>query len=279
MLPFLISIPTIALAMLWIAGEAMNKPWLRRIAGPLFLIVVAGIAVTASGIITSPESSFRYSGAIKEFVAAFVKISERDGDASVVGHLRRYDSISCQTYEGSTILEWLAEPVVTMQKVRENSEIQSIELSAADSKNLDSWVGVYATPRETIGGSGTVLLIGKVGDRFHYRRTYYTDVQFYSEIDEIEKFGIPLLDEGKLYLPMANGFSHEHGTQLSASVARYVQRKVNGRVVLISAEAERAFDQGDRLYTNGILIKTEVEPTLVLDLNTVAHESVSVLGL
>ena len=156
-LPILILLLAVAFAVLWIAGEAMNNPWLRRIAGPLLLIVVAGIAVTASGIVSSLESSFRYSGAIKDFVAALIKISERDGDASVVGHLRKYDSISRQTYESSAIIEWLAEPVVTMQNVREDSEIKSIELSAADSKNLDSWVGVYATPRETIGGAGTVL--------------------------------------------------------------------------------------------------------------------------
>ena len=110
-LPILILLVTIALAVLWGIGEALNKPWLRRIAGPLFVVLVAGIATAATGISTSFDSSIRYSGAIKRFVAAVINTAERDGDAAAIEQLRKFDSISIETYEGGALLEWLAEPV------------------------------------------------------------------------------------------------------------------------------------------------------------------------
>ena len=110
-LPILILLVTIALAVLWVIGEALNKPWLRRIAGPLFVVLVAGIAAAATGISTSFDSSIRYSGAIKRFVAAVINTAERDSDAAAIDQLRKFDSISIETYEGGALLEWLAEPV------------------------------------------------------------------------------------------------------------------------------------------------------------------------
>ncbi len=109
-LPILILLVTVALAVLWVIGEASNKPWLRRIAGPLFVILVAGIAAAATGISTSFDSSIRYSGAIKRFVSAVIRTAERDGDAAAIDQLRKFDSISIETYEGGALLEWLAEP-------------------------------------------------------------------------------------------------------------------------------------------------------------------------
>lgn len=110
-LPFLILLLTIALAVLWIVGEASNKPWLRRIAGPLFVIFVAGISATAAGISTSFDGSIRYSAAMKRFVSAVIQTAERDGDAAAVEQLRRFDSVSIETYEGGALLRWLAEPI------------------------------------------------------------------------------------------------------------------------------------------------------------------------
>ena len=110
-LPILILLLTVALTVLWIIGEASNKPWLRRIAGPLFVISVAGISAIASGISTSFDGSIRYSGAVKRFVSAVIQTAERDGDAAAIEQLRRFDSVSIETYEGGALLQWLAEPV------------------------------------------------------------------------------------------------------------------------------------------------------------------------
>ena len=112
-LPTLTLLMTLALAVLWVIGEVSNKPWLRRVAGPFFVVFVAGIAAVASGISTSFDGSIRYSGAMKRFVSALIQTAEVDGDAAAVEKLRRFDSISMETYEGGALLKWLAEPLKT----------------------------------------------------------------------------------------------------------------------------------------------------------------------
>ena len=114
-MPTLILLLTLTLAILWIVGEVANKPWMRRIAGPLIVIFVAGIAAVASGVSTSFEGSFKYSQAIKRFVSALIQTAEHDGDAAAVEQLRKFDSVSIETYEGGALLEWLAEPLKTKQ--------------------------------------------------------------------------------------------------------------------------------------------------------------------
>ena len=114
-LPLLTLLLMLTFAVLWVIGEAANKPWMRRISGPLFVIFVAGIAALASGISTSFDGSIRYSGAMKRFVSALIQTAERDGDAAAVEQLRRFDSVSIETYEGGALLEWLAEPLKTNQ--------------------------------------------------------------------------------------------------------------------------------------------------------------------
>lgn len=114
-LPLLTLLLMLTFAVLWVIGEATNKPWMRRIFGPLFVIFVAGIAVLASVIRTSFDQSIHYSGAMKRFVSALIQTAERDGDAAAVEQLRRFDSVSIQTYEGGALLEWLAEPLKTNQ--------------------------------------------------------------------------------------------------------------------------------------------------------------------
>ncbi|AMV31259.1 hypothetical protein VN12_04010 [Pirellula sp. SH-Sr6A] len=110
-LPILILLLTVALVVMWIVGEASNKPWLRRVAAPLLFIMVAGISAAATGISTSFDSSIRYSGAVKRFVSAVIRTAERDGDAAAIDQLRKFDSVSIETYEGGALLRWLAEPV------------------------------------------------------------------------------------------------------------------------------------------------------------------------
>lgn len=102
---------TIALAILWVVGEALDKAWLRRTAGPFFVVAVAGIAMLGTAITTSFDDSLRYSGAMKRFVTALLETSEREGDEAAVRQLRRFDEVSTETYEGGALLTWLAEPV------------------------------------------------------------------------------------------------------------------------------------------------------------------------
>lgn len=110
-LPLLILLATITLAILWLTGEVLDKPWLRRVAGPLFVIAAGGIVVAATAISTSFDNSIRYSGAIKRFVSAVIETAERDGDAAAVDQLRKFDQVSIETYEGGALLEWLSEPI------------------------------------------------------------------------------------------------------------------------------------------------------------------------
>ena len=114
-LPVVALIMTISFAILWIVGEVSDSRWLRRVAGPLFVVAVAGIAVVATAIHTSFSDSIRYSGAMKRFVSAVIETSERDGDAAAVEQLKRFDDVSIETYEGGALLKWLAEPTAETQ--------------------------------------------------------------------------------------------------------------------------------------------------------------------
>ena len=118
-LPVLTLILTITLAILWVMGEATDKPWLRRIVGPLFVVAVACIAILATAISTSFDDSIRYSGAMKRFVSALIETSERDGDSAAVEQLRRFDAVSIETYEGGALLQWLAEPVESQNQPKD----------------------------------------------------------------------------------------------------------------------------------------------------------------
>lgn len=118
-LPVLTLILTISLAILWVVGEAIDKPWLRRISGPLFVVAAAGIAILATAISTSFEDSNRYSGAMKRFVSAVLETSEREGDAAAIKQLRRFDTVSTETYEGGALLKWLAEPIESQNEAED----------------------------------------------------------------------------------------------------------------------------------------------------------------
>jgi len=109
-LPEITLILTIVFAIMWVVGEASDKPWLRRIAGPLFVVAVACILIFATAIRTSFEDSIRYSGAMKRFVSGLLETSEREGDAAAIKQLRRFDAVSVEAYEGGALLQWLAEP-------------------------------------------------------------------------------------------------------------------------------------------------------------------------
>lgn len=97
------------LAILWIVGEAADKPLLRRISGPLLVVLVAAIAYGVASLGTSFDSSTRYSGATKEFVSALICAIDRGDVDAAHSELRRFDSVSMETYEGGAFLRWLRE--------------------------------------------------------------------------------------------------------------------------------------------------------------------------
>ena len=110
-IPQLILLTAITLACLWIVGEAMDKPAIRRIAGPLFVAIVVAIAYGAAALRTSFDDSIRHSGATKDFVAALVNAIDRGDVDAAHAELRRFDAESIETYEGGAFLRWLREPV------------------------------------------------------------------------------------------------------------------------------------------------------------------------
>jgi hypothetical protein len=90
-------------------GEAADKPVLRRIAGPLLMILVAAISYGVGSLRTSFDTSIRYSGATKNFTSALVSAIDRGDVDAAHSELRRFDSVSLETYEGGAFLRWLRE--------------------------------------------------------------------------------------------------------------------------------------------------------------------------
>lgn len=105
----MILLAVVTLAILWIVGEAGDKPTLRRLAGPLLMVLVAATAYGTASLRTSFDSSIRYSGATKEFVSALISAIDRGDVEAAHSELRRFDSVSMETYEGGAFVRWLRE--------------------------------------------------------------------------------------------------------------------------------------------------------------------------
>lgn len=140
-----------------------------------------------------------------------------------------------------------------------------------------SWIGVYSSPSEIGGFTGTVLSIEEgLRDDLDYRMTYYTDVIIGGQIREKEKRGTVLIDGDKVYIPMADGFLEKDGARLDASLSRYTRVNIRGRTVLMRDDALRAYRAENRLYDYGVLIKVAEKLELVAELNDAKHESIKV---
>ncbi len=96
----------LALPIAWAVGEATDNIWLRRIAGPLFALVVCVVSVAATAIHVGFDSSMRYTGAVDEFVDELISTADADGPDAAIHQLRSFDRVSMQTYEGGAILRW-----------------------------------------------------------------------------------------------------------------------------------------------------------------------------
>ena len=143
---------------------------------------------------------------------------------------------------------------------------------------LDSWLGIYSSPSEIGGFSGTILAIGKNFDKeLAYRMTIYSDVVLTDAIEEAEKRGDLIADGDKLYVPSAWGWYRDGKPDLKASLTRYTRLEINGREVLLRDDALKAFRQENKLYDYGILIKVADKVERFAKLEEVKHESIKVL--
>jgi hypothetical protein len=147
--------------------------------------------------------------------------------------------------------------------------------AASSQPSPQDWFGVYATPVEISGFSGTTLCLqaGYQGSP-QYRMRFYSDVISGDAIKQEELFGGFLTDGDALYLPRAFGFVREGVTSLMATVDRYTLVTINGHKVLLRDDALRAYRKEDKLYDYGILIKVDDRPDAIVDLEKVQHPSI-----
>jgi len=115
---------TIVAACCWLAGEALNKPLLRRISAPAFSVLLSIIGVIVTGVHISFSNSIIHSGATHEFVDAVVAAIDRGDVDAAHAELRRYNDEAFETYEGGAFLKWLREPT---RRLNGNSQPASDE--------------------------------------------------------------------------------------------------------------------------------------------------------
>ncbi len=88
----------------------MNRPILRRLCGPVFVLLTAMIVALAVGIHTSFSDSRTYSDATKKFVEALVSAIDAGHIEEAHKELRKFGDKANETYEGEAFLRWLREP-------------------------------------------------------------------------------------------------------------------------------------------------------------------------
>lgn len=142
----------------------------------------------------------------------------------------------------------------------------------------DRVLGVYSSPSEIGGFSGTVLVIerGLSGD-LGYWKTHYTDVVSPDDIEQDIQAGSVLVEGNHVYIPEAYGYYRDGVPRLQASIARYTLVKINGHQTLMRDDAYNVYQQENRLYDYGILIKVSDDPPRLHALDEVEHKSIKVL--
>ena len=154
-----------------------------------------------------------------------------------------------------------------------------IRLNATSDPNSNEWIGVYSSPSEIEGFSGTVLVIEKklFNDDLGYRKSFYSDVELPDSIDQDITSGSCLIEENRIYIPEAYGFYRDGRPSLLASIKRYTKVEVNGHITLMRDDAYKAFKTENKLYDYGILIKVSMEADRLYDLDEVEHKSIKIL--
>ena len=150
--------------------------------------------------------------------------------------------------------------------------------NAAPDRGIEEWIGVYSSPKEIAGFSGTVLVLETDdGDALSYRMHHYSDA-LKDLFEQDERYGGCLTTGAELFLPEANGhYDHEKKPQLSASITRYTLLIINGKRVLMRDDALHVYRRQNKLYDYGILIQTNEKPDPLLDLKTVMRPSIKIL--
>ena len=142
----------------------------------------------------------------------------------------------------------------------------------------EDFLGVWASPAEIGGFSGTVLVLEKdLSDEIGYRMRFYTDTDLSGEIKQDERRGSSLTSGHAIYIPQASGFYHDGKPLLLASVTQYTLMQINGHAVLVRDDALKAYQTENKLYDYGILIRVTAKAEPLLELKKVEHPSIKLL--
>jgi hypothetical protein len=118
------------------------------------------------------------------------------------------------------------------------------------------WLGVYASPGEIGGFSGTTLVIDTDSrNELSYRKRSYSDRISENSIAQDERHGSCLAEGDTLYVPEAYGYFSDGKPRLLASIERLTRVTINGHQVLMRDDALKSFREDNKLYDYGILIK------------------------
>ena len=139
-------------------------------------------------------------------------------------------------------------------------------------------LGVYSSPSEIGGFSGTVLVIERgLSGELGYWKTFYTDVVSPDDIEQDIRSGSVLVEGDHVYIPEASGYYRDGVPRLMASIDRYTLVTVNEHQTLMRDDAYKVYQQENRLYDYGILIKVSDKRPSLLKLDDVEHKSIKVL--
>ena len=97
----------------------------------LVVAIVYGIAA----LTTSFDDSIRYSKATKEFVSALILAIDRGNTNAAHAELRKFDSVSVETYEGGSFLGWLRDAV---KRLSEDATIDSDSDTVTDEHTAET---------------------------------------------------------------------------------------------------------------------------------------------
>ena len=150
--------------------------------------------------------------------------------------------------------------------------------SVAPESAADHVLGVYSSPSEIGGFSGTVLVIerGLSGD-LGYWKTHYTDVVSPNDIEQDIQAGSVLVEGDHVYIPEAYGYYRDGVPRLQTSINRCTLVKINGHQTLMRDDAYNVYQQENRLYDYGILFKVSDDLPRLHEIDEVEHKSIKVL--
>jgi len=141
-----------------------------------------------------------------------------------------------------------------------------------------NWHGVYTSPSEIGGFSGTALAILCERDgTISYRRIFYSDIIDTTEIPQKEQGGVCLVNGDQLYVPEATGNYEKGKPILRADLTRYTRMLINGRPVLMRDDALKVFKGTEKLYDYGILIKVDEYADSIMNISIAPHASIKTL--